>query len=41
MTVNDVFLFLDSIAPFDTQLPFDNAGLLIGSGGDEVTKIGV
>ena len=28
--VKDVFEFLDSIAAFDTQMDFDNAGFLVG-----------
>lgn len=30
MTVRDVYEFIDSLAPFDTQEGFDNAGLLVG-----------
>lgn len=41
MTVNDIYDLIDRIAPFNTQLPFDNAGLLIGDGNKKVTKIGV
>ena len=41
MTVNDIYDLIDRIAPFDTQLPFDNAGLLISDGNKKVTKIGV
>ena len=41
MTVNDIYNLIDKIAPFDTQLGFDNAGLLIGDGNKKVTKIGV
>ncbi|MBQ4313756.1 MAG: Nif3-like dinuclear metal center hexameric protein [Clostridia bacterium] len=37
--VKDIYEFLDSIAPFETQLDFDNAGFLIGSGEREVTKV--
>lgn len=41
MTVQTVFDILNEMAPFDTQMGFDNAGLLIGSGYKQVTKIGV
>lgn len=41
MKVIDIYNFLDSIAPFNTALPFDNAGLLVGEGQKEVKKIGV
>ena len=30
MTVNDVYKWLDSFAPFETQDEYDNAGLLVG-----------
>ena len=40
-TVKTVFETLNQWAPFDTQMGFDNAGILIGSGHKEVTKIGV
>ncbi|MFH1512504.1 MAG: Nif3-like dinuclear metal center hexameric protein [Bacillota bacterium] len=39
MTVNDVFQWLDSFAPFDTQDEYDNAGLLAGDPKAEVFKI--
>ncbi len=39
MTVNDVFQWLDSFAPFDTQDEYDNAGLLAGDPKAEVSKI--
>lgn len=41
MTVYDVYQLIDSLAPFDTQEGFDNAGLLVGSGSTEVTGIHV
>lgn len=41
MTVQTVFEILNQIAPFDTQMGFDNAGVLIGSKKKEVRKIGV
>ncbi len=30
-TTRDIYNFIDSIAPYDTQCDWDNAGLLIGS----------
>lgn len=41
MTVQDVYDVLQGIAPFETQMDFDNAGLLVGSPWQTVTKIGV
>ncbi|MBR4868462.1 MAG: Nif3-like dinuclear metal center hexameric protein, partial [Clostridia bacterium] len=41
MIVKDVFQILDQIAPFDTQMGFDNAGLLIGSMEKAIHRIGV
>ncbi len=41
MTVKNVYEALQSIAPFETQMGFDNAGLLIGSNSQSVTKVGV
>lgn len=38
-TVRDVYQFVDGIAPFSTQMDFDNAGFLVGRGGREVTRI--
>lgn len=32
VSAKELYAYLDSIAPFDTALGFDNAGLLIGSG---------
>lgn len=40
-TVGDVYDFLDTFAPFATQLGFDNSGLLVGSREREVRHIGV
>ena len=37
----DILEFIDSFAPFNTALPFDNAGLLVGDGQKEANKIGV
>ncbi len=36
-TVQDIFDFLNSIAPFDTQESWDNSGFLVGSSSQEVT----
>lgn len=41
MTVGDVYRFIDSRAPFNTQDSFDNSGLLVGSMAATVTKIAV
>ena len=40
ITANDVYKFIDSFAPWNTQMSFDNAGLLVGSGTTTVSKIG-
>ena len=37
--VKDVFQALDRLAPFGTQLDFDNAGFLAGRSEREVRKI--
>ena len=37
--VKEIYQFIDQIAPFCTQESFDNAGFLLGRGGDSVTKI--
>lgn len=36
--VNDVYKFIDSIAPFNTQMDFDNSGLLVGRGESNITS---
>ena len=41
LTVADVYQYIDSLAPFETQLDFDNAGLLTGRMTQEVTGIHV
>lgn len=38
-TVRDIYAFLDSFAPFSTQLEWDNSGLLVGSFDAEVKKV--
>ena len=39
LTVQQVLDFINERAPFDTQLPFDNSGLLVGHPDNEVTGI--
>lgn len=39
ISVNDVYSFIDSFAPFSKQFEWDNAGLLIGDSSAQVTKI--
>ncbi|MCL2311180.1 MAG: Nif3-like dinuclear metal center hexameric protein [Firmicutes bacterium] len=39
MLVLDIYNFIDKIAPFNTQMDFDNAGILIGDLNKEVRKI--
>lgn len=41
MKVIDVMSVIQNFAPFESQMGFDNAGLLIGSHHQEVRKIGV
>lgn len=41
MTVGDVYRFIDSRAPFNTQDSFDNSGLLVGTMAATVTKIAI
>ena len=38
-TVNDIYNYIDSIAPFATQEEWDNSGLLVGDKNAEVSKI--
>lgn len=40
-TVKDIFEYINSIAPFEKQCEWDNSGLIVGNGDDEVSKIGV
>ncbi len=40
-TVKDVFDYINTIAPFETQCEWDNSGLLVGNAENEVSKIGV
>lgn len=39
LTVQQVLDFINERAPFDTQLPFDNSGLLVGHPDNEVSGI--
>ena len=39
MLVNDVFSFLDELAPFSYAMDFDNSGLLVGDPAQPVKKI--
>lgn len=39
LTVQQVYDFINERAPFDTQVPYDNSGLLVGDPGREVTGI--
>lgn len=41
LTVAEVYAYINHCAPFDTQLDFDNAGLLTGTMAQEVTGIHV
>lgn len=41
LTVQDVYDFINGLAPFDTQESFDNAGLLVGHPASPVTGIHV
>lgn len=40
-TVKNIYDFIDSIAPFETQCEWDNSGLLVGDSCREISKIGV
>ncbi|MCM1335502.1 MAG: Nif3-like dinuclear metal center hexameric protein [Bacteroides sp.] len=40
-TVGEIYDFIDTLAPFGTQDGFDNSGLLVGDGGDPVTRVAV
>lgn len=41
LTVNDVFEYINSIAPFEKQCEWDNSGLVVGDKNAETKKIGV
>ena len=37
-TVKDIYLYLDTLAPFSSAAPWDNTGLLVGNENSEVKK---
>ena len=37
-TIYDIFNFIDSFAPFESQMNFDNSGLLVGDFSKKVKK---
>lgn len=37
--VKDIYQYIDSVAPFATQMEFDNAGLLVGSEDTDVERV--
>ena len=39
MTIQNIYDLLDAVAPFETQEPYDNSGLLVGSPEQEVTGV--
>ena len=39
-TIKEIYDYINEIAPFNTQLPYDNAGFLIGDINREVANIG-
>ena len=39
MKVLDIYNFIDSIAPFDSQMDFDNSGMLVGNFDSNVNKV--
>lgn len=41
MFVKEIYNFINEIAPFNTAMDFDNAGLLVGGMDEDVKKIGV
>lgn len=41
MTTGQIYEFINSFAPFETALDFDNVGLLVGDYRQEIRKIGV
>jgi len=38
MKLKEIYEFIDTIAPFDSQLSFDNAGFLVGDKNEELTS---
>ena len=39
MTILEIYNFIDKIAPFETQMDFDNSGFLVGNKNDDVLKV--
>lgn len=39
--ISEIYRLIDRLAPFDTALPYDNAGLLAGSMHDRVSSVGI
>ena len=39
MKIKDIYDYLDSISPFDTQEKWDNSGLIVGSFNEKIKKI--
>lgn len=39
LTVKDVYDFINSMAPFDTAMEFDNSGLLVGNFNKEISNV--
>ncbi len=40
-TVQDIYNFLDTVAPFSTQESWDNSGFLVGNGAKQVERVAV
>jgi dinuclear metal center YbgI/SA1388 family protein len=38
-TVKDIYYYINTLAPFDTQAEWDNSGILVGDENSEVSKI--
>ena len=39
MTVQTIYDLIQTVAPFDTQMEYDNSGLLVGSPSQEIKNI--
>ena len=39
MTILEIYNFIDKIAPFETQMSFDNSGFLVGDENSDVSKV--
>ena len=37
-TVKDIYDFIDTMAPFETAMNYDNVGILVGSSGQQTVK---